>query len=50
MKHGIEKPHIKWSKYWQAWSARQGQVERIGPLPSIAANELRLALIRGLKR
>lgn len=50
MKLGIDKPHIKWSKYWQAWSARQGAVERIGPLPSIAFNELTYALIRKVKR
>ena len=44
------RPHIAWSKYWNAYVATFAGVQRIGDTPRQAYDTLQFALIRGVKR
>lgn len=45
-----DRPHLKWSTYWNAWSAMYRGLERIGPTPREAFDTLKLAMSMGAKR
>lgn len=46
----MDKPHIFWSKYWDAYECRLGQLSRIGPTAIAAWQNYCAAERRGMKR
>jgi hypothetical protein len=45
-----DRPHIQWSRYWDAWECKFGTLSRIGETPARAYDAWRRAALAGNKR
>jgi hypothetical protein len=45
-----DRPHIRWSKYWEAWECKFAGLSRIGDTPLNAFHEWKRAALAGNKR
>ncbi|WP_176125781.1 hypothetical protein [Paraburkholderia youngii] len=45
-----DRPHIRWSKYWNAWECKLGLLSRIGETPLLAFNAWQRAALAGNRR
>jgi hypothetical protein len=46
----INRPHIKWSTYWQMWSCALDGLQRLGSTPRDAYDSFYRARLAGNKR